>query len=170
MSTTLCFAFDSALPQPTVGMVAQKAERYGYDAISGIDAAEADVQAGLRQASARLGWQSHILLKAPRGNKGVLAFGIQEEFTAHETKGTIPPFFDFLSDADVVLRTNYDVYWVVFAGEWGEDERIRIEEGNLKDLIRRLSGPGNWCQRLFVVKTGRFQDSDEVPLVFRVIH
>ena len=169
MSTTVCLAFSTSLPQAIVDNLNAIAGRYRYELVVGIDAAEKDVQEGLRQISDRLGWNCHVFLRAPVGSLGVLAFGIQEELYAYETTGTPPPFFGFLKDVDECLMGMNNAYWIVFAGEWGLNERIRLEEGSAAKLIERLSGPANWGERLYVVRAGCFQDSDEVPLVFKVI-
>lgn len=169
MSTTIAITLADELDELKVLGIREIAQEYGYDIAVGLGSAEEDVLQGIGEASETIGWLTQIFLKTPEEGAGVLAFGVQKELLDWETKGTVPPFFGFLECLDEELKRNHDVYWVVFASEWCKNDRIRLEEGSLSELVEFLKKPGNWYQRLYVVSTGRFQDSDEVPLVFKVI-
>ncbi len=167
MSTTIAMAFEDEISELLLSKLREIAHRYGYSLIYGLNSAETDVLKGIQQATETLNWKTHLFIKAPMQCKGTLAFGIQEELCCLETEGKVPSFFGFLGQLNCELKPLNVACWFIFAGEWYEDESVQFLEGTFDELVNYLKRPGNWYQRLFVVSTGHFQDSDELPLIFK---
>ena len=169
MSTTITISILDVLEEGVVSRIRDIAHGYNYALDVGLDSAENDVRRGLSEASLALGWKTLLVIRAPSNSKANLAFGVQEEFTDWEVKGILPKFFSCVTRVDDELKQYSNPYWVCFAAEWPANARIRLEEGKVIGLIEYLKQPANWYQRLYVVRTGVIQYSDEIPFVFKVI-
>ncbi len=173
--STIAIALGSTFSDEQKREAEDVAQGFGYGISFDVARAEDEVRDGLVQAGDQLGWRQFVFLHARISSEmdsaeydSALASRIEEELFLLESEGVDPAVFDFLRRLDALLLSTLGPYWVVFAGEWYRDERIRLEAGTLSQLITRLGQPGNWRQRLWVVATGTTQDSDEVPLVFHV--
>lgn len=166
MSTTIGLGysfFDNADIYHDIQILADK---FGYGLLNGIRYAESDVRDGLEIAKKNEGWQHLLFIQSPRNDKVSLAFGIEEELTALETKMLRPKFFDFLTELSKVCSGRCKKLGIFFAGEWYEKDKVRYSYGSVDDLITLLSMPGHWGIRYLIPSTGRLQDSDEIPLLF----
>lgn len=145
------------------------ADQFGYGVETDIDNAENDMRSGLSEIFAALSWNSLVLLKTPKSNSAALAFEIQEDLRAWECGSSRPKFYDFLLSVSLLLKNHCNEFCVFFSGEWYEGDRVRMEQGYIEDLLVFLKRPANWNEKLYVPKSKRYQYSDEVPLIFRVI-
>ncbi|VAW62713.1 hypothetical protein MNBD_GAMMA08-1241 [hydrothermal vent metagenome] len=141
-------------------------DRFGYGLYDGIEFSEPDVKSGLVMAQKNEGWEHLLFLQSPKGSNVSLAFGIEEELIAFETKGEWPVFFDFINQLVVLSSGKCKKIGIFFASEWYEKDRIRYSYGTADDLISLLSMPGHWGIRYLIPETGRLQDSDDIPLIF----
>lgn len=173
--TTIAIAVPVTLTDEQKRQARSIADGFGYGLSFDLAGAEDDVREGVTQAAEKLRWEDFMFLHARTPSEvglseydAALASRIDEELLQCEMDGMDPPFFDFLGKLDAVLTEVVGSYWVVFAGEWYSNERVRLEDGDFSQLISRLRQPANWKQRLWVVAVGETQDSDELPLVFHV--
>lgn len=166
VSTTIAIGIATDNAPEVYRRIEDAAGKFGYGAAQGIAFAEAESRAGLSEIAGAFDIAVVALLRVPVDHPAALASAIQDELLKWELELERPKFFDFLSQLSKSLRGLASRMLVAFAGEWKEGDRIRLHQGPIEDLIELLKRPGNWYQRLYVPSTGRWQDSDEVPLVF----
>jgi hypothetical protein len=144
------------------------AAQYGFLAERGVSAAEVDCQMGLKEIEHRFDLAVVAVIRAPRDCPAPLAPEIQESFVEWEMSGKKPLFFEFLRDVASSLKGVSRSILVAFSGEWESGDRVRRRDGTMDELVEFLKRPGAWYQRLYVPRTGRWQDSDDIPLIFLV--
>lgn len=168
MSTAIGIAIKASEEGALTEAMIALADQHGYGVESDLNKAEDDMKTGLAEVMEAFGLNKVMLLKAPKSSKVALAFDIEEDLRLWESEKKRPVFFDFLLAASSLLKEYGSCFYVFFSGEWYEGDRIRLEKGHIEDLITFLQRPANWNERLFVPKTGCYQESDEVPLVYKV--
>lgn len=168
MSTTIGFGYSPNEGVDVFLQLRELASKHGYGLLFGVDSAESDVREGLKFAKAMQQWTNVAIIQSPIDDEVGLAFGIHEELTAFETKYERPQFFDYLEEMCSYCDRRCGKLSFFFASEWTAKDRIRFSYGAVSDLISLLSLPGHWGMRYLMPETGRYQDSDETPLIFDI--
>lgn len=144
------------------------ANKYDYGLLNGLNHAEADMRSGAEVAQRHLGWQHVVLLQSPRNHEVALAFGIEQEFTDHLTKGKSPRFFQFLKEVHVAFANKCTTLSIFFSSDWDPKDWVRHASGSMDKLISLLSEPGSWGIVFMIPETGHLQISSEFPFLFDV--
>jgi len=166
MSTSIAIGIASKDPEAAYQRIESAAAEHGYAIERGVESAEADCRMGLNDIVSGFDLTAIAILKAPSTHAAPLAPGIQEELLKWELEGRHVGFFEFLRAVGRSLRGLGSALVVSFAAEWGAGDRVRLSEGSIEELVEKLKRPGNWYMRLYLPQSGRWQDSDEVPLVY----
>jgi hypothetical protein len=136
---------------------------YGYGISFGIESSVPDVREGITALAHSWNTSFFAFLHAPKDSKDAEAGQIG---TALEPGGNRENFFKFLQALQELLKHFTKEFSILFAVEWKANDKVRLREGTLNDLLRYLSHPCGWAQELYIPIRDSFWCDDGSPLIF----
>lgn len=149
-------------------VAADHAARLGYLVEYGVGSFWQELQSGLRVVQKDFHWADIALIRGTSLSSS--ASPLSEELLSYIKNGYEPNFFDFLRAIKMECELSKGSLHVIFIDEWPNNNRVRVGEGNVDDLIGYLRAFRDW--EGYYHTGGRNavqQGAHEVPLIFALI-
>ena len=148
-----------------VAVISDVARRHGYGVSFSLRSLAPEVRDGIE--SLKKAWPKSFFafLHAPPG--GLVAdaweIGVDLEPGRDRTR-----FAEFIKDLGSSMDGLTEYIWIAFMDHWGNNQKVRLLEGDTKYLIELLCRPCGWCQELYVPESDSYWCDDQIPLLYKI--